>query len=33
MFEVVRHFLLGGGENKIVLINPRKSLDDQIIFK
>ena len=29
MFEVVRHFINWVGENKIVLFDPRISLDDQ----
>ena len=31
MFEVVRHFINCEGENKIILIDPRISLDDQDI--
>ena len=30
-FEVVRHFINCEGENKIVLLDPRISLDDQDI--
>ena len=32
-FEVVRHFINCEGENKIVLFDPRVSLDDQDINK